>query len=307
MISRRKFLAWSAGSGLGFLSFQNAFALETGRPSRTALGAARHRAAHQLLENPKVLDDPFALPILGKRDAVWLRASLERQQTASTRAMRAFIAMRSRYAEDCLAQAVARGVRQYVVLGAGLDTFACRNPHPGLQVFEVDYPPTQAWKRARLEEIGVGLPGSLVFAPVDFERQTLAEGLKAAGLRAGEPAFFSMLGVTIYLTRDANMETMRFVAALVAGSEIVFDFAPPAGTLGESERQSHAAAAARVAAIGEPWISYFDQTALSDDLRAAGFAQTHVLDTVEGNERYFNGRADSFRLYGSGRMMAARV
>jgi methyltransferase (TIGR00027 family) len=307
-LSRRHFLrATALAAGIGASPFHRALALEGGQPSRTASGAARHRAAHQLLENPKVLDDPFALPILGERDAAWLRANLGRQQTASARTMRAFIVMRSRYAEDCLAQAAARGVRQYVVLGAGLDTFACRNPHPSLQVFEVDYPPTQAWKRARLEQIGVGLPGSLVFAPVDFERQTLAEGLEAAGFRASEPAFFSLLGVVVYLSKPAVAETLRYIAARPAGSGVVFDFAPPAESISETEQASRDRSSARVARAGEPWINYYRPGALADELRTTGFAQTRILDTAEGNEQYFKGRADGFRLHGSGRMMAASV
>src|SRR5258705_1280881 len=133
-------------------------ALQAGEPSRTARGAALHRAAHQLLEVPPIFEDPLALRIFGARDVAWLGGNLEPYRTPGARAMRAFLVMRSRYAEDELARAVAQGVDQYVVLGAGLDTFACRNPHAKLRVFEVDHPSTQAWQRSRLQEQSIAIP-----------------------------------------------------------------------------------------------------------------------------------------------------
>src|SRR5262249_7097362 len=150
-------------------------------------------------------------------------------QSGATRVsthLRAFIAARSRYAEDELALAVKRGVRQYVILGAGLDTFAYRNPYPesALSVFEVDHPATQAWKRARLKEAGIPLPIDLTFAPVDFEEQTLAGGLRDAGYDPSLSAFFSWLGVTPYLTIEGMMATLRFIASAPIGSGGVFDY-----------------------------------------------------------------------------------
>jgi methyltransferase (TIGR00027 family) len=124
-----------------------------------------------------------------------------------------FVAARSRYAEDQLAQAVEQRVAQYVVLGAGLDTFAYRNPHAAyLRVFEVDRPATQAWKLERLQAAGIAVPPELQFVPVDFERQTLATGLEQGGFDSGSPAFLSWLGVTPYLTRESCMATLRFIA-----------------------------------------------------------------------------------------------
>ena len=118
-------------------------------------------------------------------------------------------------------------MRQYVVLGAGLDTFAYRNPYPvsRLRVFEVDHPATQVWKRARLQETGIAIPESLTFAAIDFETQTLSDGLQQAGFKADEPVFVSMLGVIVYLTRDAAMSTLKFVGSLPPKTEIVFDYA----------------------------------------------------------------------------------
>jgi methyltransferase (TIGR00027 family) len=305
VLTRRNFLAWSAAAGL--LPARHAFALQAGEPSRTARGAALQRAAHQLLETPRVFEDPLALGIFGAEGARWLGQNLHRYRTIGSRAMRAFLVMRSRYAEDELARAYERGVRQYVVLGAGLDTFAYRNPHRGLKVFEVDHPSTQAWKRSRLREQSIAVPDSTVFAPVDFETQTLAGGLQAAGFRADSPAFFSWLGVTIYLSRDAVAGTLQTIAAAAKGSQLVFDFAPPPASLPEDERRRHEAMAARVASGGEPWIGYFPPELFAGELRAAGFASAEVLGAADMNELYFRHRTDGFRIFGSGRMMTAQV
>jgi len=195
--------------------------MHDGQPSRTAFRVALRRAAHKVLDDPRVFEDPLALGIVGA-DAGELRSD-EKSQSRISRLMRAFMAVRSRYAEDGLAAAFQGGTRQYVVLGAGLDTFAYRNPFPGLRVLEVDHPATQGWKRRRLEAAGIAVPESMTFAPVDFESQTLADGLVRAGLAMDQKAFFSWLGVVPYLTRSAAVETLRFVASLPSGSEIVFD------------------------------------------------------------------------------------
>src|SRR5450631_3487729 len=199
--------------------------MQAGQPSHSARGAAAYRAIHQTLDGGVIFRDPFALKILdeatrGRLDEIAVDPSL--------RPWRLFIAARSRFSEDMLSACVARGVRQIVVLGAGLDTFSLRNPHAsrGVRVFEVDHPATQAWKRERLKQAGLAIPSSLTFAPVDFERQSLAEGLNAAGFHAGLPAFFQWLGVTPYLTRQAVTTTLDFVARLPE-SEVVFDYAIP--------------------------------------------------------------------------------
>jgi methyltransferase (TIGR00027 family) len=305
LVSRRTFLGWSAGESL--FPLREALALAPGEPSRTARGVALQRAAHQLLETPPVFEDPLALRMFGAQGVAWLGRNLERYRTPGSRAMRAFLVMRSRFAEDELARAYARGVRQYVVLGAGLDTFAYRNPHRRLKVFEVDHPATQAWKRGRLREQAIEVPASTVYAPVDFEKQSLAAGLKAAGFRANRPAFFSWLGVTIYLSAEAVAGTLRTIAAGAKGSQVVFDFAPPPEDFDAAERRSHDASAARVARAGEPWIGYYRPEPLAANLRAAGFSSAQVLAASDMNARYFNGRADGFRVHGSGRMMAAQV
>jgi methyltransferase (TIGR00027 family) len=196
-------------------------------------------------------------------------------------------------------------VHQYVILGAGLDTFAYRNPHPGLRVFEVDHPATQSWKRARLDEAGITPPDSLIFAGVDFEKEALAGGLRRAGFRADERAFFSLLGVTIYLTEDAVMGTLKLVASLPPGSEIVFDYALPSAALSESERARREVLASRVGAIGEPWITYFDPPSLASAIRQLGFTHVEDLGPGEANDRYFKDRADGLRVGRSAHLMKA--
>src|SRR5580692_2940260 len=186
--------------------------MEEGKFSRTAQRVAIRRAAHQLLDEPKVLDDPLALRIIGTEAAAALRSD-PKEDHAFARAFRAFMAARSRFAEDELARAVASGVSQqrvtqYVILGAGLDTFAYRNPHPGLRVFEIDHPATQAWKREQLDTAGIPIPPSLTFVPVDFEQQSLAAGLQHCGFNTTAAAFFSWLGVTPYLTHAACRATL---------------------------------------------------------------------------------------------------
>ena len=161
--------------------------LTTGTPSGTALRVAAVRAAHRLLDDPVVFDDPLALSILGPEAEAAMRADPYRFNDPISRGLRASLIVRSRVAEDELARAVAAGVRQYVVLGAGLDTFAYRNPFEDLRVFEIDHPATQAWKRECLDKAGIAIPDSLTFAPVDFEEGvTLAEGLAAAGFDRAE-------------------------------------------------------------------------------------------------------------------------
>jgi methyltransferase (TIGR00027 family) len=265
------------------------------------------RAAHQILETPQVFRDPLALRIFGAEGVSWLGHNMERYRNPRSRAMRAFLVMRSRFAEDELAAAVRAGVRQYVVLGAGLDTFAYRNPHRNLRVFEVDHPSTQAWKRARLAAQAIDVPRSLRFAPVDFEKETLAAGLQRAGFRSDQPAYFSWLGVVIYLSKPAVSETLRYIAARPRGSQVVFDFALPTGEISPVEQWSRARSARSVAASGEAWINYYNAAALSEELRSLRFASPTVLETESLNARYFSGRGDGFQLYGSGRMMSAHV
>jgi methyltransferase (TIGR00027 family) len=279
--------------------------MQEGKFSRTARRVAIRRAAHQLLDHPRVQDDPLALRIIGTEAAEELRSN-PKEHHAFSRAFRAFMAARSRYAEDELACAVARGVRQYVVLGAGLDTFAYRNPHAGLWVFEVDHPATQAWKREQLQAAGIAIPQSLTFVPVDFERQTLADGLGQAGFDLSSEAFFSWLGVTPYLTREACMSTLSSIATMPAGSGVVFDFAVDPALLNAGQRQALEALSERVARYGEPFQLFFDPGKLQDELKGIGFRRTEFLQGKELNARYFKDRDDGLLVRGGlGHLMGA--
>ncbi len=188
--------------------------MDQNQPSRTALGAALHRAAHQLVDTPPVFVDPLAVRIVGGETEHVLAYAQEDE--AARAGLRAFIAARSRFTEDCLAEACDRGVRQYVLLGAGLDTFAYRSSarFPGLRVFEVDHPATQGWKRERLAAAGISIPPSLTYVPVDFDREILSERLAHAGFEALAPALFAWLGVTPYLTSESVLATLSWVAGL---------------------------------------------------------------------------------------------
>ncbi|MGA3373151.1 MAG: class I SAM-dependent methyltransferase [Terracidiphilus sp.] len=266
--------------------------METGKASKTALGVAIRRAAHQLMDRPPVLDDPIAVRLVGSATP----RQMERAMHKVARDFRAFMAVRSRYAEDRLAEAVAQGVRQYVILGAGLDTFAYRNPFPSLRVFEVDFPATQEWKRAMLAEAGISVPGDLTFVPLDFEHKTLADGLGEAGFDVRLPAFFGWLGVVPYLTLAAFRATLETIASLPTGSAVSFDYAISPETLSPVGRTAFDALAGRVAAAGEPFQLFFTPEGLADELRQVGFRRMEQLDSDQLNEIYFKDRADGLRL-----------
>ena len=258
--------------------------MQNGQPSRTALGAAIQRAAHQALDGGRIFSDPVARVVLGSEADTLINAV---SADPAQRQMRIFMAARSRFAEDSLSTAVSRGVRQVVILGAGLDTFSLRNPHAqlGLRVFEVDHPATQAWKRDRLQEANLAIPAMLTFAPVDFTCQDLAQELAAAGFQADQPAFFCWLGVVPYLRREAISSILRFVASLPR-SEVVFDYSEPLENYSPERRANVAAVAARTAAIGEPWLSYFDPVELAQDLRNHGFDEQEDLGLADIAVRY---------------------
>ena len=275
--------------------------METGRASKTAFRVAMRRAVHQVLDQPCVLVDPIAVPLLGPRFAF----DQEREMHPVARAFRAFMAARSRFAEDRLAEAVESGVNQYAVLGAGLDTFAYRNPFPGLRVFEVDFPATQEWKRTFLTEAAIPVPDSLTFVPLDFEHKTLAAGLAEAGFDLNTSAFFGWLGVVPYLTRDAFRATLRAIAQLPAGSGVCFDYALSPESMSPLRRRAFEALAARVAAVGEPFQLFFTPEELESELRSAGFQTIEFADSDRLNALYFKNRSDGLKLPSEGLGMMA--
>jgi len=268
-----------------------------------------HRAAHQLLDTPPVFADPLALAVVGSEAETELRTGSEWHGASST-GLRAFIAARSRLAEDTLADAITRGVGQYVLLGAGLDTFAYRSgaKYPGLKVFEIDHPATQAWKRERLAEVHIAVPKNVTYVPVDFETDTLVDGLKRAGFDFSGPAVFAWLGVTPYLSPATVMDMLHTVAhTMQRGSEIVFDYTQPLSNMTQDERANFSAMAERVASLGEPFRSSFEPGAFARDVAAAGFSAVEDFDVEMLNARYFADREDGLKLRGRAHLMRARV
>jgi len=273
-------------------------------PSQTALRVALRRAAHQLHDVPLVFGDPLAVAILGATYAEELRRTPTRRDRPFSVALRAYLVARSRYAEDNLAQAVAGGVRQYILLGAGLDTFGYRNPFAGLRVFEVDHPSTQQWKRELIERSGIAIPHTIAYAPVDFEQQSLATELAHAGFEAGAPSFFAWLGVVPYLTLETFRATLNFVAKQPAGTGLVLDYSQPRAVLPPREQLMHDSLAARVGKAGEPFQLLFTPREMSAELHC--FHNMEDLGAEEINTRYFRDRSDQLAIRGAaGRFMCA--
>jgi methyltransferase (TIGR00027 family) len=276
-------------------------------PSFTAQRVAMHRAAHQLLDNPRVFEDPIAIAILGE-EAARLKSQLDRFDTAGARHIRAFVTARSRYAEDELTLAIARGATQYVILGAGLDTYAYRSTHSRLRVFEVDYPASQVWKRTQLETAGIGIPSSLAFVPANFEEQTLCSALQSSGFQRDKVSFFSWLGVTPYLTATSALATLAFIGSLPAGNGVVFDYAIERSSLNSEEQLAMDALASRVARAGEPFRLFLDPRALERMLRAAGFSEVEDLGPAEIDARFLADRTVGLRVAaGLAHLVNARI
>jgi methyltransferase (TIGR00027 family) len=274
-----------------------------GQASRTAVAAARYRAEHQDLDCAFLFRDPLARLIVGdaERRAEFLSEDARRR-------MRLFIASRSRFAEDALADAVPTGTLQAIILGAGLDTFAYRNPHPNLRVFEVDHPDTQQWKRHRLAAADIDIPTSVTYVPLDFEHERLSEALTAADFDPHQRAFVIWLGVTVYLTRQAITDTVHHLGGLAPGTQVVFDYAT---TIPESAGQTSAGQTSaghtsaretrvmaeerqerqrRLAAIGERWISFFSPEEMSALLRDNGLHVEEDLPAAQLPHRYLGRR-----------------
>jgi methyltransferase (TIGR00027 family) len=253
-------------------------------PNRTALMIARQRAVHQIVDHGSILYDPFAMKLLREDEKDVLQFA---NQHPLASIGRLFIAARSRIAEDALSNAVQRGIRQIVLLGAGLDTFALRNPHGALEVrlYEVDHPGTQAWKRELLVEAQITLPQELSFVPVDLERDDLGEMLVAAGFQQGEPAFFSWLGVMPYLTQNAIDRTLEYISS-IQRSELVFDYMEPPEAFSEELRQLEKQRAEQLEKMGERSISRFEPTGIASILSSHGFFAIEDVDFQEIASRF---------------------
>ena len=283
--------------------------MHDGTPSRTAYRVALRRAAHQVFDQPVVFVDPLALQILGLANAD--RRTLERSELRAPArpgsvSLRAFLVARSRFAEDALHAAHARGVRQYVLLGAGLDTFAYRNPHEDLHVFEVDHPATQAWKLDLLKENNIAVPPSVAHVAVDFQSESLQQRLVSAGFQQDQPATFGWLGVVPYLSHQGFSATFDFLSACAPGSVLVMDYGVPRESLPFLEQLAFDSLAARVAAAGEPFQLFFTPEELHALLRERDWALEEDLGRDGINARYF--AEGKLRCLGSGaHLLRARL
>ena len=279
--------------------------MREGSPSNTALWVAALRAAHQTMDVPPVFVDRLAERVLASRPDLLDAA---KASATETRRLRATLAARAVAAEAMIAEAVGQGVDQCVVLGAGLDTFAYRHGHEGLVVFEVDHPSTQAAKRELLRQADIAVGSAVRHVATDFAAGDLVAVLAEAGFDCARPAVFMMMGVVPYLSPDI---LMRIVGALAegcaGGSELVLDYTEPFDQAPPQIRKPYEAAAARVAAVGEPWVAYYEPARLHASLRDHGFAIVVDLDAAALDARCFEGRTDGLRVAPLVHVLRARL
>lgn len=296
--------------------------MEVDRASGTARVAAMLRASHAMFDaKPSIFCDELAAPLAGLVDAPALQSAISMLRNEIARSASAGIAdkffnssrlttvVRARYAEDMLASAIERGVSQYVILGAGLDSYAYRkqkNERP-LKIFEVDFPASQSEKRERLEALNIDIPSNVTFVPIDFETQTMLEVLSTAGLNFEEPTFFSWLGVTFFLTDEAIDSTFTQVSSLAKGSEIVFDYVLPFEMLDDDSRQVVNVIKAIGVSSGESPGHCFEPNALAKRLKALGFSEVWHLTPDDVEKQYFSDRSDGLEATRVFQYMKARV
>jgi methyltransferase (TIGR00027 family) len=267
------------------------------RASKTATSAAVHRAAHQVFDaEPKILDDPIAVGLVPETVESVLRLDGANFHQPNERRLRANFVLRSRFAEDQLANAAKRGVIQYVVLGAGLDTFAYRQPDWAhqLAIVEIDHPASQHFKIASLRSAGITVPPNVGFFSIDFGAEAVADRFAQAPLDRATPLFVSWLGVSQYLTYGAIAATLGAVAAWPGGAELVFTYIADDWTSLDPEgRVAIETAEARAAANGEPWLSKLSCRETADLLATSGFSRIEPLSIAQAKQRYFRARLDN--------------
>jgi methyltransferase (TIGR00027 family) len=268
---------------------------EGAAPDETAVRVALWRALHVEVDAPPhVFEDELGAKLADPEDGWRSRPDM----SPFTRPFRASIVARARFLEDLVAERAAAGVGQYVILGAGLDTFAQRRPELAsrLLVFEIDRPGPQAWKRRRLVDLGLGIPSFLRLVPVDFEAgDAWWERLAASGFDSGRPAIVASTGVSMYLTRDAIVATLRQVAALAPGSTLAMSFLLPIEMTDPEVRPGLERAVAGARASGTPFLSFFTPPEMLSLARDAGFAEVQHVPAATLAQRYFAGRTDGLR------------
>jgi methyltransferase (TIGR00027 family) len=284
--------------------------LEAGKYSHMAEQTALFRAAHQVLDNdPKILLDPLAVTLLGKETEARINAQRELYTKPHIVKARIFAIMRSRFTEDELSAAIDRGITQYVILGAGLDTSPYRAGHPSerIDTYEVDHPDTQRWKLERLEEAQIPLRKNLRYVEIDFEKQSLIEGLVESGFDFAQPTFFSWLGVTYYLRPESVRGMFQQIATSAPSSQLVFDFVVDDSELDEDGRKDVATISTYAEKQREPWLSRYSSGQLQDILRQDGFNDVFYFSHELATERYFKDRSDGLAVHPAIQIMSAIV
>ncbi len=263
-------------------------------PDHTAVRVALWRALHLLVDSsPYVFQDDIGLKLVGP-DGSWRERP--DMHPEGTKGYRASIVGRARFIEDLLADEIRNGIKQYIILGSGLDTFVQRKPEVASQIetFEIEEPETQAWKQGRLKQIGFDIPSHLHFVPVDFEKgESWIQKLKENGFHSDSPAFVSSAGVAMYLSREANLDTLTKMAKLAPGSILVMTFMLPPSLVESQDREAYEMVMKRAAAAGTPFQGLFTPEEILDLAREAGFRDVRHVSRVEIIKRYFTDREDS--------------
>jgi methyltransferase (TIGR00027 family) len=281
------------------------------KPSETAQFAAAHRAYHLMHDRPAILEDTAAIWLLGPPLSTILRVAplrwlFWRPLLAKVRPISISIVVRSRYAEDALQHFIRDGCRQYVILGAGLDSWALRHDEPGVTAFELDHPATQQWKETRIRARLGALPSHLVLIPVDFERESIADVLPGHGFDPGSEAFVSWLGTTCYLTRGAIEKTLASLARVSApGSRIVFDYFRPKSTMSPADLTLLEVLDEGGTRRGEPMQTLLEAEDMAGILHSTGFRVVEDLSATEIRRRYLAQRSDGLDIPGFVRLCCA--
>lgn len=277
-------------------------------PSQSAMLTAAARALHREEPPPLVLDDWLALPLAGERGEELLERAESLLGRDGILSFSRWVCARARVTEDLVERSMAEGIDQYVILGAGLDSFAYRRSDLAsrLRVFEVDHPASQAWKRQRLHEIGVAPPTNLTFVPVDFENETFDSGLRAAGFDFGSPAVFGWLGVTMYLTIDAIRATLEAVASCAAGTRIALTYNLPLPMVDAMSAHVTQTLSGFIGEGGEPFISLFTVEEIEELMRGVGYASLEHFSPDDAVRAYLPGRPD-VRISAAQRVLIAMV
>jgi len=278
-----------------------------GAPSRTAILTAACRALHRQ-ESTWVLNDPLAAGFAGEEGAAMIAGMKSRLSPDEVLAFVHWVCARARFAEDAVEREFEHGLRQYVILGAGLDSFAYRRPEQlaGLRIFEVDHPASQEWKRRRLEELGVSRPADLVFASVDFESESLIDGLTRSGFDWTARTMFSWMGVTMYLTTSAIRSTVGVMASTAGGSAVVMTYNQPVDSIDELSRRVTTALSGYAGEMGEKFVSMFTPGEAEALMREHGYVDIRDFGAEEARTEYFGDRAD-VPIAGAQRILVARV